>query len=326
MIRLKSIEINNFRGIQKGLVGDFADVNILVGRNNSGKSTVIEAIHRLAVSVTGVALDPLARKSSVWRETRLENGDYPRELWYKLDQHAPISLVGQIGEEKVEGFETVSLTLNVIGDHVSPDWNWNGRAGIIKKEKIEQFLGQATVFRVLDLGNVLIERMLWPRIIGPRQDKALVAAINSIFNQDAESYTLLDNKFWVLFPDRGVPLDSQGEGNRAALRCLMLLAVLKQSMFLVEEVECHQHPGSLERFAKAVCKMAKDNEVQLFLSTHSAECVRSFLDAAGEAGSKAVVFHLKLDNGVLDATALAPQAAQTLLDTGVDLRFLDLYA
>jgi hypothetical protein len=42
-------------------------------------------------------------------------------------------------------------------------------------------------------------------------------------------------------------------------------------------------------------------------------------------GSESAVFHLKLENGLLDGTRLGADAVQTLLATGVDVRFLDLY-
>lgn len=95
---------------------------------------------------------------------------------------------------------------------------------------------------------------------------------------------------------------------------------------MLEEPECHQHPGSLERFAAALCRLAKAQEVQLTISTHSAECVRSFLKGAKAADSEAAVFHLTLNDGKQDARRLDPEAVETLTNTGVDVRFLDLYA
>jgi len=44
----KNIEIKNFRGIDHLKVDDFSRVNVFLGQNNSGKSTVLEAIHMLA--------------------------------------------------------------------------------------------------------------------------------------------------------------------------------------------------------------------------------------------------------------------------------------
>ena len=47
MAFIKSIEINQFRGIQKLTVSDFSDINLVVGDNNSGKTTFLEAIQLL---------------------------------------------------------------------------------------------------------------------------------------------------------------------------------------------------------------------------------------------------------------------------------------
>ena len=91
-----------------------------------------------------------------------------------------------------------------------------------------------------------------------------------------------------------LPLDVQGDGTRSAMRGLIVLSLLKGTLFLMEEPECHQHPGSLERFAQAICRQAREQEVQILISTHSAECVRAFLKGADTAGSEGAVFHLTL--------------------------------
>ena len=47
MAFIKSIEIIKFRGVRKLTVSDFADINLIVGDNNSGKTTFLEAIQLL---------------------------------------------------------------------------------------------------------------------------------------------------------------------------------------------------------------------------------------------------------------------------------------
>lgn len=47
MAFIKSIEINQFRAIQHLTVSDFSDINLIVGDNNSGKTTFLEAIQLL---------------------------------------------------------------------------------------------------------------------------------------------------------------------------------------------------------------------------------------------------------------------------------------
>jgi predicted ATP-dependent endonuclease of OLD family len=111
MIRVKSVQIKGFRGIREGAVRDFADVNLLVGRNNSGKSTVVEAIHRLASAVSNNSPDPIGRRSEVWSLVRGENGLVPSEIWYKLDQTQPISIAVDLGTPDSVDSERIALTL-----------------------------------------------------------------------------------------------------------------------------------------------------------------------------------------------------------------------
>ncbi len=41
MRRIDSVTLENFRGIREGAVTGLVDVNILVGRNNSGKTILL---------------------------------------------------------------------------------------------------------------------------------------------------------------------------------------------------------------------------------------------------------------------------------------------
>lgn len=42
MANITSIEINQFRGIKQLTVSDFSNINLIVGDNNSGKTTFLE--------------------------------------------------------------------------------------------------------------------------------------------------------------------------------------------------------------------------------------------------------------------------------------------
>lgn len=55
---LRNLYINGFRGFQEITLGDFADINIIVGMNNSGKTSLLEAI--------GILCNPL--NPFVWFE------------------------------------------------------------------------------------------------------------------------------------------------------------------------------------------------------------------------------------------------------------------
>jgi energy-coupling factor transporter ATP-binding protein EcfA2 len=334
MIRLQSVHISRFRGIREGGVPGLADVNLLIGRNNSGKTTVVEAIMRLFAGHGGLA-DLLDRKvDDIWREIRgepKERGEpegLRAEAWHRQDQSQIIVLEGRLGDNKDPSRDTSALlTLEVQAQRgasvstSSPDFK-----GGLTQDQVLPFASGVTLFRPLDALDRNIERKLWPRLLANRRDKWLTRALNEVFGLRAEGLQLLpDNRLMVLFEEHSLPLDVQGDGTRTATRALMVLTMLQGTLFLMEEPECHQHPGSLERFAHAICRLAREQEVQLLVSTHSAECVRSFLRAAEEVRSEGAVFHLTLENGRQQARRLDVEAVETLQSTGVDVRFLDLY-
>ena len=43
-MRIESIELENFRGIRTGKIDQLGSVNVLIGRNNSGRSSILEAL------------------------------------------------------------------------------------------------------------------------------------------------------------------------------------------------------------------------------------------------------------------------------------------
>ena len=47
MANINSIEINQFRGIRQLTISNFSKINLIVGDNNSGKTTFLEAVQLL---------------------------------------------------------------------------------------------------------------------------------------------------------------------------------------------------------------------------------------------------------------------------------------
>ncbi|MBI4570298.1 MAG: DUF1802 family protein [Planctomycetes bacterium] len=342
MTRIERLEIEGFRGIAKGLIEGFADVNIFVGRNNCGKSTALEAIcgwlDDVASQYQRTLTDPMGRTFPVrWQAARSETGSLdPLYLFFRArkGKTALAEVRGAMCQGET-GFPTTKLLTAV--------WNLSQDAVLLPHRQSNSpetdsmmrqllnipsfsFFERAAVFLPEDHKDSHIERTLWENLLDARIDRFLVGALNEIFGTAIKQLHLSQTAFKVLFDQYGHPVDLLGDGARAALRCLMLLTVLENTFFMIEEPESCQHPGSLRRFARGVCTLARERRVQLFLTTHSMECVRAFCDAAEEAASECAVFHLRLSEGDLQARRFVPDEARALLHLGVDLRHFDLYA
>ncbi|MBI1904498.1 MAG: AAA family ATPase [Planctomycetia bacterium] len=321
MLRIESVNIKWFRGIREGSISGLTDVNVLVGRNNCGKTTVVEAILRLAASGSGEPRDALGRnRDAIVSTFRNEASPIEPSAWHQSDQSRPIEIAARISDEA----EKNAVVHHWIGT-VSPKTPYEEHG--VSRDQAKVFLKGIAFFHPADARDQRVERNVWPQLLATRKDKSLTRALNNVFALNADGFQLLpDQSLMVLFENAGVRLDGQGDGTRAALRALVLLATRKSTIFILEEPESHQHPGSLERFAQALCKQAREQQVQLILSTHSGECVRAFLKGAEAAQSEAAVFHLTLEDGKFDARRLDAEAVETLQGTGIDVRALDLYA
>ncbi len=311
---LESVKIERFRGIREGAIEGLEQVNVLVGRNNSGKSTVAEAIIRassyMAAGEGGKLDDTLGRpRHRFWQINRQEPKN-PNQLWFRGETTHNVLI--KLQSESNAGSYVISGDIE------------EGARGALSVDLVSG----ATAF-LPSMGHQSgDEKKLWPALLLPRADKKLTRAMSDIFEMPALEaiQQLPDGILWLLFEDFSVPLDSQGDGARSVLRCLMPLALLENTLYIIEEPEVHQHAGALGRFAKAVCELGKERNVQLIITTHSLECVNAFLDGADLSQSTSALFHLSLEDGKLGARKLTADEVRSLTDLGTDVRKLDLYA
>lgn len=320
MILLESIKIENFRGIRESEITGLTEVNLLIGKNNSGKTTVIEAIQRF---INPRGKDALSREiSSYWATVRREVNE--ANFAYRGQRLESASADGLY--RNLNGQNSIAIRINLT---LKTGKNRGGSTPAIPTEiqpEFSHFRDAPTVLRPQDATDSSIEERFWPTLLSNRRDKLLTKILNDVFGTGAEGIQVVPPRtLTLMFNEYSLPLDVQGDGTRCAVRSLMVLAMVNGTLLALEEPECHQHPGSLERYALAVCKMAKEQLVQLVVSTHSAECVRAFLKAANSASSDAAVFHLSLNDGKQEARRLEPATVNTLMETGVDVRFLDMY-
>ena len=108
------LNIKNFKGIKSGDLENLSQVNILVGRNNSGKSTILNALIALRTGLISQdflgrsGLDQIVRRGAN-QETHgisipgRETGSF-NQLWFRMETSDPIqidaSLNGQVEIEQ----------------------------------------------------------------------------------------------------------------------------------------------------------------------------------------------------------------------------------
>ena len=134
------------------------------------------------------------------------------------------------------------------------------------------------------------EKDFWDRLLKGRTDKELTSILNDIYRTDVEHFTFSPYymeergrtgaeafKLFSALPRLPLHIDDYGDGFRYAFTILVLAKLFNKRPLLIEEIESHQHSGSLKKLIPILVKIAKTNNLQLFITTHSFDVWRYFM-------------------------------------------------
>lgn len=309
---IKEISIFNFKGIKEGKLEDLAQINILAGKNNTGKSTVLESL--MFCCQAQATYDPLMRdRNEIIRSRRtIKERFNERELHYNLDTSHEIKI--QLRFTNEVAFTRTRWVGQWEGSPTPDNYRFVEKLLLIDYNSIREFL--------------IIEKEAWSRLPHiDRKDKEIRDILREIYQLEMEQISFLPVgggfKLAIFTPQGAVPIDCVGDGLRYATAILSVAAILDNTALLIEEPEVHQHPESLKRLLLALFKIVKRHQIQLFISTHSLELIYFALEAAEKEGLDIKIYHLTLSpNGILKARGIPFPDAKLLADLGEDFRML----
>jgi ABC-type branched-subunit amino acid transport system ATPase component len=315
-----SATIENFRGIERLTVEGLGRVNLIIGKNNSGKTALMEALWVAASTrAAGVALANLqiARMhgsevmdnfDEFWRPI-FRGGDAERGFLVRAwlseggDRQFTMQKVpGPSEPEQPVPITTSSQELTV------PFLPWT------LQYKVEE-QGRTEPFQVLGRpGSITFPRPTQPEEntlwmpTGP-QDLSLAIRLLSKLKQQGRDGVVRDllryvdnmiESIEILSPTGGraaifvrvsgepmlLPLRAMGEGIQRCFEMAVLLSSADALVLAIDEIENGLHYSVLESVWKWLAEVSARRKVQVFATTHSEECVyaacHAFLAMADE--------------------------------------------
>jgi AAA15 family ATPase/GTPase len=303
----KHIAIHNFRGIESLKISNIKQVNLIVGKNNCGKTSILETIFLL----TGMSNPQLAVNIHAFRDLLLtDDGDFSY-LFKNCDFSTYPSITGQLdSQERSLEFKAIYPTFTEISKQISEKRELSKEEfisnastttedtikgltlsfNINKKKKFqaEIKLKQGQIKLSPDYKERMSASFINPRTIMNDIDRRLDAILvrkdlGIIVNALKEiEPSLLDIRMGargMVYADIGidklVPINIMGDGIRRILAILAAISEKKNGILLIDEIENGLHYSTLSIIWKAILKTAFDNNVQLFITTHSYECIEA---------------------------------------------------
>ena len=289
--QFSSIRIEKFRGVDGLVLENARRFNLIVGINNAGKTSILEAIYLLARQNDERGLLDAIR----WRD-RAANEPDPGWLVRQLPQEARLSGTFDEVEENRTNLR-ISLSEDP-GDAVPDQTSFLSRLVIESDYGGRKQSSEAAFFsdrprRTRFLGDrhwlcraIFAGPFNRPEVLARCNKDSLefgtkeriVDFIRERVDPNIRNIELSDDSGRFLVTcDKGKSRDlsSFGDGMRRVFEIGLLCAGARGGVLLIDKFENAMHVGLLNKFTRMVHELAMQCNVQVFLTTHSKEMVDS---------------------------------------------------
>lgn len=274
------------------------DVNVIVGGNNSGKSSSIQGIHFFFTLLQSIEL---AGKWNRNNRTTIA----PEELIYS-PAHDPYRLYaeGYLQQQKFINFTATLSDGRKVKADVTKGKNANlsalaqpvdvakelasltspfsvyspGLAGIAKQEV---YASDGVLLRAVSRGDAnlylrnIIHRLSdsenWDRFMSDLQELFGDVKLEVYFEEESDEFIVVEAEFG----EREIPLESCGTGFLQAVQILSYVHYFRPSLVILDEPDSRLHPNNQRIMCDLIVKIASDYGCRVILTTHS----RHVLDA-----------------------------------------------
>ena len=293
--QFSSIHVESYRGIDGLVLDSPGRINLIVGVNNAGKTSLLEAIYLLAHQNDERALLDAIR----WRG-RVEGDPDPLWLVEQLPRAARVSgrfdqvpgnttsVEFEVFTEPESDLEDQTAFLSTLGVEASYGRQAQRTEVVFFEDRPRRtsFEGQHWLCRSAFTSPFSANR---PETLARCNKESLEAGtkqqiidfIRRRVDSGLRNIELVDrfNRFLVSHGDfdRAPDLAAFGEGMRRVFEIGLLMAGVRGGVLLVDEFENAIHAELLVEFTRLVQDLAVELDVQVFLSTHSKEAIDAFV-------------------------------------------------
>ena len=353
----QSVSIKNFRGFQDFRLEGLERFNLLLGRNNAGKTSILEAMF-LLLGPTNPQLTLTINAFRGIEQYKAEADDLWGWLFYDKQIDKPIVLEAKLRTGKRR---TLTIKLGAAKTVRLPKAKAGGRNYSGGTASTDLPPGQLTFDLAFEGGDRVLSKAILRETSVSQEKNGQVELPSSVFvpaktgysHDNPERYSKLEEtqdehsilpflqyleprlkRLTVLVTGAGpvlhgniglsklIPLPMMGEGIGRLLTLLLAIVESKGGMVLIDEIEVGFHYSVLKNVWLAVIKAARQFDVQLFATTHSWECLKAANEAFDEQRPyDFAAQRMDVDKlGRLRSTVLDEETIVTARKSGMELR------
>ncbi len=320
-----SFEVTNFRCFNYLKIESFSRVNLITGLNNSGKTSLLEALF-LHV---GSRNPSLALIVNGWRGLNIISESAENQwasLFWQFKDSKSIRLVGTSSKGMNRSLEIHIVSAgsilrgekahsdpaelisgprqNIVFEYVDEagkQYKVKGVPVFVKKEnmmtyelRMEPSLPRASMTGIFVSGNTgsnLDEEIQRFSNLRKKGKDGIVLAALRIIEPRLERLEILTYQGLSMIHgylkgyDEPIPSPLLGDGVRRSLAILLAQGAAEKGVVLVDEIENGIHHSAMKSLWGVIAEASRSFDCQVFATTHSDECIRAAHDAFKESTS-----------------------------------------
>ncbi|MCU0288701.1 MAG: AAA family ATPase [Acidobacteria bacterium] len=354
----KKIKIEAFRGIEQLELNDPKQFNLIVGENNSCKTTILESIFIL----TGPTNPYIPLTINAFRGFHLTN-DYSWSLIFnKLNTQLPINLSGELISPKEKRFLTIKplkeavipkqgeIPGRLVGDtnhttaldrvnglsfeysiqkgnnknplEFNSDIRWTGKN--FQRNFPENYKDSLRGIFINSNYAFSDNTRRYNDIQIKKQEKQIIKILQKI---EPGIHDLSVGSDDILYCDVGfselIPINMVGEGINRLLSIILAIYEASNGIVLIDEVENGFYYSALKFLWEAIFESAREFNVQIFAATHSLENIKAYNSAYDKLSAKddsLRLFRIEKEENRFNLISIDHEMLKTSLENDLEVR------
>ena len=284
-----ALEVKQYRKLKDLPIQSLSRVNLFAGGNNTGKTTLLEACYLATQGNRMSSFLDLQRYKGKFQQSLSaawlnENFNQVLELTGTFNQ-TPISL--RIAKEQEEGDFDKLHYLSTIQIEAVVDVNMHAsRLKLYDNREPELFtiddkiLCPATFTSPYRYNGILLGKAYEQAVTDKYLDE-VIGFIREKMDPAIQSIDMVPNGRFLVNSNafaQAVDITKYGEGLQRVFEIALLMSYSRNGVICIDELDSAIHKSLLIAFTQFIQESARKFNVQVFLSTHSKECIDAFVE------------------------------------------------